>query len=912
MKPTRLAAGASTPAIFCRLENLNRTKMKSRPAKAIVFVTASLLAAYALTAPAAMVQTVTNANGSSALDGAIAVNLIQAGQGSLASVSASHAPSLPTTFTTAGLNDGSAAANPNLTYYGATDGTMPVTVTFNLNTNNGTGGSATGYDINTIQAISGWTDSNLANQRFQLLLSLNGGPFNNYGTFNAAATVNGGANSILNTLTSSSGRIARGVTAIQFVFSNPGDAQAGFGGTVIHELQIFGTPTTSTAPPAPYRIMAVGDSITAGYTDGGWTQPFQFGFRSGLMSRLAGSGMSFQFVGNSPEPWNGAVPNVPNPDLRIAGQDHHEGYAGQNTAFIMGNISAWLSADQPDVMLLMIGINDIGQGSTGEPTGIELNLSNIVATVVGQSPNTHLIVAQITPYASYTDTLVRYNKYIANTLVPHFSGQGKYVTTVNQYTNLCMPGTTNIDAALFSNGINHPNAVAYDRMAQTWFNGIQALALPSAPSPFVNERQLNANLVVNGGFEVPIGAANSHNINPPGAYWVFTSGVSGAGSGIDRGNAYGMGGASSFDGMQRACLQSSGDGSVTHLSQAISGFTVGQYYQLSFWSEAIGAFSGANPFHVSLINGTTTNWLFGGGDIVPPVTGYSLYTSAPFQASSSVMTLDFADDGLSVVTYVSWIDAVAVYPVPGNNLVINGGFESPVEAANSHNVSPSGIGWAFTAGVSGAGAGIDNGNAYGRGGSIAFDGVQRGCIQSSGNGSVTHISQMVSNFVVGQYYQLSFAAEAIAAFAGVNPFHVSMIHGTTTNRLFGGGAIVPNASGYTFYTSEPFRASNSVMTLDFADDGLSVVTHVSWIDQVSIHTLPVNVNGQLTNAGQFQVQFIGDTNLSYTVVGTTNLSLPLSAWDMMGPAHCQNSNFFIFNDIDTTNYQQRFYKVCLP
>ena len=890
--------------------------MKRQPGKSTFLLTLCLLFAVALTAHAAIVQTVTNGNGSTALDGAIVVNLIQAGQGSLASVSASHTPSLSLTFTTAGLNDGSAAANTNLTYYGATDGTMPVTVTFNLNTNNGTGGSANGYDLNIIQAISGWTDSNLANQRFQLLLSLNGGPFNNYGTFSAATTVNGGANSILNTLTSSSGRIARNVTGIQFVFSNPGGSQAGSGGTVIHELQAFGTPSTTNSTPSPYRIMAVGDSITAGYEDNPtWSVPFQFGYRSGLMTRLASNGMYFQFVGNSPEPWNGASGTVGSfltPDLRIAGQDHHEGYGGQGTAFVLGNISAWMAVDQPDVMLLMIGINDIGQGSTGEPTGVELNLSNIVAAVVSQSPNTRLIVAQITPYASYTDTLVRYNNYIANTLVPYFAGQGRYVSTVNQYTNLCFPGTTNINSALYANGINHPVPAAYNLMAQTWFNGIQALSLPPASSPFANERQLNANLVVNGGFEVPILPANSHNVNPAGANWVFTSGVSGAGAGIDQGNAYGMGGSSSFDGVQRACLQSSGDGSVTHLSQAISGFTVGQYYQLSFWSEAIGAFSGANPFHVSLINGTTTNLFFGGGDIVPTTTGYTLYTSAPFQASSPVMTLDFADDGLSVATYVSWIDAVAVYPVPGNNLVINGGFETPVEAANSHNVAPAVAGWTFTSGVSGAGAGIDNGNAYGQGGAISFDGVQRACVQSSGNGTMTHLSQVISNFNVGQFYQLSFTAEAIGAFTGANPFHVSIINGTTTNRLFGGGDIAPNTSGYTFYTSAPFQASNSVMTLDFADDGLSVVTYVSWIDHVSIYTLPVKIAGQTSSSGKFQVQFIGDTNLSYTVMGTTNVSLPLSAWDMMGPALYQSGNSFLFTDLTATNYPQRFYTVRLP
>jgi lysophospholipase L1-like esterase len=890
--------------------------MKNSTAKSTAILTCYLLVAFALSANAAIVQTTQYGNGSTAFDGAITTNLIQAGQNSLASVSVSHAPSLSPTFTTTGLNDGNAAADANLTYYGATDGTMPVTVTFNLNTDTSTGGSANGYDLYSIQAISGWTDSNLANQNFQLMLSLNGGPFNNYSTFSATTAINGGGNSILNTLTGSLGPIARGVTAVQFIFSNPGGNQAGSGGTVLHELQVFGIPSTSSSQPPPYRIAAVGDSITAGYTDNpSWAVPFEFGYRSGLMALLASSGMPFQFVGQSTEPWSGTdgtVTNIPDPDLRIAGQDHCEGYSGQNTAFIEGNIGAWLAVDQPDVILLMIGINDIGEGSTGEPTGAEQNLSNIVATVVSQSPNTRLIVAQITPYSSYTDAITRYDNYIANTLVPDFAAQGKHVTTVNQYTNMCVPGTTNIDPTVYANGINHPTAVAYARIAQTWFAGIQALALPPAPSQFINQRQLNANLVVNGGFEVPIVPVNTHNVNPAGGYWVFTSGVSGAGSGIDQGNAYGMGGANSFDGVQRACIQSSGNGSVTHISQAVSGFTVGQYYQLAFRAEGIAAFSGANPFHVSLITGYTTNMLFGGADITPATGTYTLYSSAPFQATKTVMTLDFADDGLGVVTYVSWIDSVAIYPVPGNNLVINGGFEAPVETANSHNVAPASVGWTYTSGVSGAGAGIDNDNAYGSGGSIAFEGVQRGCVQSSGNGSVTHLSQVVSNFIIGQYYQLSFAAAGIASFSGANPFHVSLISGSKTNMLFGGGDLVPNTSGYTLYTSAPFQAESPVMTLDFADDGLSVVTHVSWIDDVSIYTLPVNISGQMNNSGQFQVQFIGDTNLSYTVLGTTNLALPLSAWSVLGPAAYQSGNYFLYTDATATNAPQRFYSVQIP
>ena len=242
-------------------------------------------------------------------------------------------------------------------------------------------------------------------------------------------------------------------------------------------------PLITFARPAladnPCRIMAVGDSITVGYTDNPkWTAPYQFGFRSGLYTRLANSGMSFQFVGNSPEPWDGkfGVPkNVPSPDLRGLGQDHCRGYGGKGTDFIATNINAWVATDAPDVVLLMAGINDISPGSTAEPDSAEKNLSCMVSNIVDVHPNTRVIVAQITPYSTFTAAIVKYNGYIKNILVPHFVAQGKFVSTVDQYTNLLAAGTTNIDASLFANHINHPTATAYDRMAQTWFAGIQAL-----------------------------------------------------------------------------------------------------------------------------------------------------------------------------------------------------------------------------------------------------------------------------------------------------------------------------------------------------------------------------------------------------------------------------------------------------
>ena len=210
-------------------------------------------------------ESVQYADSSSAFDGYIVPNLIQAGQSSLAGVTASHGPSIPGTFTTAGLNDGSTAANANLTYYGFNDttgGNLPVTLTFNLNTN-----IAIGYNITGVQVITGWSDSDLANQEFQLLFSRNGGPFVSAGVFlNTTNTVteNGGNNAIMDTLTNlTGGPIASSVTGVQLVFQNPPAVQEGSGGVLIRELQVFGTPIVNLSIQP-----AAGNNVTLSWPQG--------------------------------------------------------------------------------------------------------------------------------------------------------------------------------------------------------------------------------------------------------------------------------------------------------------------------------------------------------------------------------------------------------------------------------------------------------------------------------------------------------------------------------------------------------------------------------------------------------------------------------------------------------------------
>ena len=232
---------------------------------------------------------------------------------------------------------------------------------------------------------------------------------------------------------------------------------------------------------APLRIMCLGDSITVGYTDNsGWNEPFKFGYRSKLYTLLTDAGYHFQFVGDSPQPWNNLSGDPthggtykPEFDLRDIGQDRHQGGEGAPIAALKG----WVAKDNPDLILLLIGINGISANSPAR-------IRSLVETIVTEKPDAHLIVAQITPYTpSQTEKnqlLYDYNVYIRDTLVPESATKGHKVSTVDMYSLfLTDPNDYESPVApgMHSNGFNHPYNKEYDLMGERWFAAIEALEL---------------------------------------------------------------------------------------------------------------------------------------------------------------------------------------------------------------------------------------------------------------------------------------------------------------------------------------------------------------------------------------------------------------------------------------------------
>jgi hypothetical protein len=76
--------------------------------------------------------------------------------------------------------------------------------------------------------------------------------------------------------------------------------------------------------------------------------------------------------------------------------------------------------------------------------------------------------------------------------------------------------------------------------------------------------------------------------------------------------------------------------------------------------------------------------------------------------------------------------------------------------------------------------------------------------------------------------------------------------------------------------------------------------------------------GPITNlvarwqSGQAMLQFSGASNASYTVLGTTNLTVPRTNWNALGQAAQQSGGIFQYLDNQSPGYPQRFYQIRSP
>jgi hypothetical protein len=196
-----------------------------------------------------------------------ATDLINLGQPSYISMNATVPPVNAGTglaFGNNGTHDGAAAsyatdpvgAVAKDTWYLWTD--PSTTLTYTLNTNPLTGGSAAGYDITAVKAFAGWQDADLFQSHLWTLrvATLTNPIFTDVQSVNYIP--NSGSKSSMVSITDSTGKIASGVTAVQFYVQQPGGL-----GIVFREIDVLGT--ASVPEPGTLGLLAVAAMSIVGY-----------------------------------------------------------------------------------------------------------------------------------------------------------------------------------------------------------------------------------------------------------------------------------------------------------------------------------------------------------------------------------------------------------------------------------------------------------------------------------------------------------------------------------------------------------------------------------------------------------------------------------------------------------------------
>ena len=196
---------------------------------------------------------------------------------------------------------------------------------------------------------------------------------------------------------------------------------------------------SAQAQAVTVRIMPLGDSITDGYNVPG-------GYRIDLEDELVADGRIFDFVGS-----------LSNGPAALADKNH-EGHSGWRIDQIASSINGWLAASQPEVVLLMIGTNDVVQDY--QLATAPNRLAALLDQIHTARPQAHLLVASIPPLPGATDDqqVRAYNSAIPG-LVQTRAGQGRSIRYVEIHGAL-----TTADLA---DGV-HPSASGYSKIADVW------------------------------------------------------------------------------------------------------------------------------------------------------------------------------------------------------------------------------------------------------------------------------------------------------------------------------------------------------------------------------------------------------------------------------------------------------------
>ena len=218
-------------------------------------------------------------------------------------------------------------------------------------------------------------------------------------------------------------------------------------------LVVASATPAGAALQSPVRILPLGDSITKGIG-----HPSVGGYRDRLENELVNHGKSFDFIGEYQDGPSSLA------------DKHHEGIGGKT----IGQMSAMfdlVKAQNPDIVLLIAGTNDMGTGWETAHT----RLTNLVNYILGYSSVDYVVLGTIPPRIdtrsyhtsgcpneAYLDPRhVSYNTKIKAMASARVKVVDMY-PLIKKYNDGNGPG----DMA----DCRHPDQSGYEKMGTAWYN----------------------------------------------------------------------------------------------------------------------------------------------------------------------------------------------------------------------------------------------------------------------------------------------------------------------------------------------------------------------------------------------------------------------------------------------------------
>ena len=161
--------------------------------------------------------------------------------------------------------------------------------------------------------------------------------------------------------------------------------------TEIDYIQI--QPLGAEEPPAELRIMATGDSITRGMGDDSQNK---YTYRWFLHQHLVAQSVDFDMVGPFVD---GST------DLGTWDRDHY-GVGGWTIGQVANDIAARVTTYEPDILTVMIGINDIGSSGTPDIAQMIVSYEALIDNARSAKADVKMLVARIPPRALSRDVYV--------------------------------------------------------------------------------------------------------------------------------------------------------------------------------------------------------------------------------------------------------------------------------------------------------------------------------------------------------------------------------------------------------------------------------------------------------------------------------------------------------------------------